>query len=56
MENCLEELKELEYLQKRCPKLLELDLRENELVYKPGYAKKVEKCLPKLTWHLGAAI
>eukprot|EP00435_Cladocopium_sp_Y103_P022945 s1779_g5.t1 len=46
----IEELEELEILAKKCKGLLELDFRENEVAEKPGYAKKIAKFFPNLTW------
>ncbi|CAE7602130.1 Nisch [Symbiodinium natans] len=51
--NALEELSELDTLAAKCPGLLELDLRENDLASEPGYAKKVKKLWPKLAWFDG---
>lgn len=49
-DNAIEELEELEILAKKCKGLLELDFRENEVAEKPGYAKKIAKFFPNLTW------
>ncbi|CAE7780195.1 Lrguk, partial [Symbiodinium necroappetens] len=49
-DNALEDLAELDTLAAKCPNLLELDLRENDVASEPGYAKKVKKLWPKLTW------
>ncbi|CAJ1397726.1 unnamed protein product [Effrenium voratum] len=49
-DNAIEELSELDALASRCKSLLELDLRENEVVLQPGYAKKINKLFPSLTW------
>lgn len=49
-DNAIEELEELEILAKKCKGLLELDFRESEVAEKPGYAKKIAKFFPNLTW------
>eukprot|EP00434_Breviolum_minutum_P007378 symbB.v1.2.006512.t1/scaffold380.1/size216529/2 len=49
-DNAIEELQELDVLAKKCKALLELDFRENEVADLPGYAKKIAKCFPHLTW------
>jgi len=49
-DNALEDLAELDTLAAKCPNLVELDLRENDVASEPGYAKKVKKLWPKLTW------
>eukprot|EP00931_Biecheleriopsis_adriatica_P063208 TRINITY_DN38234_c0_g1_i1.p1 TRINITY_DN38234_c0_g1~~TRINITY_DN38234_c0_g1_i1.p1 ORF type:complete len:402 (-),score=129.57 TRINITY_DN38234_c0_g1_i1:104-1237(-) len=49
-DNALEELGELDALASKCKGLEELDLRENDVASEPGYAKKIDKLFPNLTW------